>query len=512
MSATAQKAELQTREVIADADLPEGWASVPLHEVVNHTKGKKPKELAEEPWPAAIPYIDIEAFETGRVRRYADPKTSVVVNKGDVVVVWDGARSGLVGKVPTKGALGSTLARIEPQLMDNGYLLRFLESSYETINSNPRGTGIPHVNPEFFWNLSFPVSPIPEQKRIVAKVEELLTQVNASCARLAKAPKILKRFRQSVLAAACSGHLTEDWREQHRNVESSTELVRRIEESRKQNGDTPREKLVDTVLDRSEFSQLPESWMWAGFGSLLGELRNGISTKPEQEPPGHPILRISSVRAGQVLLDERRYLPNADELVKVYKLCNRDLLFTRYNGSLDLLGVCGMVRGLGKEVLLYPDKLMRVRFDHPYLLPEFAEIYFASPSARDHVTAKSKSSAGQQGVSGADIKAQPFALPPLEEQHEIVRRVEALFKLADTIEKRVEAATKRAEKLTQAILARAFRGELVPTEAELALREGRTYEPASVLLERIRREREAKSEDKTKVNPRRKGRKILPQT
>jgi type I restriction enzyme S subunit len=171
-----------------------------------------------------------------------------------------------------------------------------------------------------------------------------------------------------------------------------------------------------------------------------------------------------------------------------------------------------MVRGLGKEVLLYPDKLMRVRFDHPYLLPEFAEIYFASPSARDHVTAKSKSSAGQQGVSGADIKAQPFALPPLEEQHEIVRRVEALFKLADTIEKRVEAATKRAEKLTQAILARAFRGELVPTEAELALREGRTYEPASVLLERIRREREAKSEDKTKVNPRRKGRKILPQT
>jgi type I restriction enzyme S subunit len=82
-------------------------------------------------------------------------------------------------------------------------------------------------------------------------------------------------------------------------------------------------------------------------------------------------------------------------------------------------------------------------------------------------------------------------VPPLAEQHEIVRRVEALFWLADAIEKRVTAATARADKLTQAILAKAFRGELVPTEAEIARREGRDYEPASVLLERIRAEREA---------------------
>jgi type I restriction enzyme S subunit len=87
------------------------------------------------------------------------------------------------------------------------------------------------------------------------------------------------------------------------------------------------------------------------------------------------------------------------------------------------------------------------------------------------------------------LKTLPVPLPPLLEQHEIVRRVEVLFRLADAIEKRVEAATARAEKLTQAILAKAFRGELVPTEAEVVRREGRTYEPASVLLDRIRTER-----------------------
>jgi type I restriction enzyme S subunit len=88
-----------------------------------------------------------------------------------------------------------------------------------------------------------------------------------------------------------------------------------------------------------------------------------------------------------------------------------------------------------------------------------------------------------------DTKRMPVPIPPLPEQYEIVHRVEALFKLADMIEKRVESATKRADKLTQAILAKAFRGELVPTEAELASREGRGYEPASVLLERILAER-----------------------
>jgi type I restriction enzyme S subunit len=93
---------------------------------------------------------------------------------------------------------------------------------------------------------------------------------------------------------------------------------------------------------------------------------------------------------------------------------------------------------------------------------------------------------------------------PLAEQHEIVRRVEALFQLADAIEKRVAAATARADKLTQAILAKAFRGELVPTEAELARRKGRAYEPASVLLERIKAQN-----DKSKTAPKARARRTL---
>jgi type I restriction enzyme S subunit len=202
-------------------------------------------------------------------------------------------------------------------------------------------------------------------------------------------------------------------------------------------------------------------------------------------------------------LDDYRYL-RAGNFAE-YRLKNGDLLFTRYNGSLELLGVCGMVRGLDND-LLYPDKLMRVRFDHPWVLPSYTEMFFYSPRARDRMTENAKSSAGQQGVSGANVKAQPFALPPLEEQREIARRVEAIFKFADAIERRVAAASLRAEKLTQAILAKAFRGELVPTEAELARHEGRSYEPASVLLQKIKAE--CSNDEARRLRPRTRSRAV----
>ena len=324
--------------------------------------------------------------------------------------------------------------------------------------------------------------PLAEQKRIVAKVEELLARVNAARERLARVPAILKRFRQSILAAACSGLLTADWREKRpRNEDGHTLLMKIGRLHRSEPGEVPIGRPND----------LPETWGWTTFGFVLAELRNGISTRPELEPPGHPILRISAVRSGKVQLADFRYLPNSDQLLDDYSIRDGDLLFTRYNGSIDLLGVCGMVRGVGRKTFLYPDKLMRVRFDHPHVLPAFAQIFFQGPESRDRLMGEAKSSAGQQGVSGKDIKAQAFAVPPIAEQAEIVRCVEGLFKLADAVEARVATGTFGADKLPQAILAKAFRGELVPTEAELARAERRPYEPASALLTRIQVQRDS---------------------
>jgi type I restriction enzyme S subunit len=189
-------------------------------------------------------------------------------------------------------------------------------------------------------------------------------------------------------------------------------------------------------------------------------LRNGISTKPELSPPGSSILRISAVRSGSVSLNEHRFLPHGVDLLAEYGLRDGDLLFTRYNGSLELLGVCGMVRGLGNASMLYPDKLMRVRFDHDHVLPAYAELFFQSAGARDRLTAQSRSSAGQQGVSGADIKSQPFALPPFEEQRRLVEAIETALSRIDAARDHLSRVKPILKRFRQAVHAAACSGRL----------------------------------------------------
>ena len=123
------------------------------------------------------------------------------------------------------------------------------------------------------------------------------------------------------------------------------------------------------------------------------------------------------------------------------------------------------------------------------MIPTFLMHVLNCPNTNRRVKQLTAGSASPH-LNVQEIKRFAVPVPPPDEQLEIVRRVETLFTLADTIETRVSAATKRAEKLTQAILAKAFRGELVPTEAELARREGRSYESASDLLARIQAERQ----------------------
>lgn len=204
-------------------------------------------------------------------------------------------------------------------------------------------------------------------------------------------------------------------------------------------------------------------------------------------PDGVPVLRSSDVRWLQL---------ETDHIKKIVRKIADNYSRTYLKGGEILVTVRGTLGG----VAVVPDTMKGYNVSREVavvpLIKElnntFLSYAIASVRAQNWLSEVTKGVA-YTGINIRDLKRLPLAVPPLEEQHEIVRRVEALFKLADAIEKRVQAATVRAEKLTQAILAKAFRGELVPTEAELAMQEGREYEPASVLLERIRAERSGES-------------------
>jgi type I restriction enzyme S subunit len=262
----------------------------------------------------------------------------------------------------------------------------------------------------------------------------------------------------------------------------------------------PKEIEIDGLPD------LPEGWAWVRFGILIGELRNGISTKPELSQPGFPILRISAVRSGSVSLNEHRFLPRGADLLAEYGLRDGDLLFTRYNGNLELLGVCGMVRGLGTGPLLYPDKLMRVRFDHGHVLPAYAELFFQSAGARDRLTTQSRSSAGQQGISGGDIKNQPFALPPFREQQRLVKAIEAARFRIDAACDHLSVVPAILTRFRQSVLSSACSGQLTEEWREKQA----PLESSADLLARVLAERNREFETQcAKANTR--GQRIPPQ-
>jgi type I restriction enzyme, S subunit len=315
-------------------------------------------------------------------------------------------------------------------------------------------------------NTVIPLAPLNEQKRIADKLDRILEKVDACRKRCDRIPLILKRFRQSVLAAATSGELTKDWREEDRIIDSAHIFLRSID---------PKVKfLPPDVLGNIE---IPKSWAITNFGNVVSNIRGGSTAVPQDEPTKFPILRSSSVRPCSVDLDDFRYVSEKNSQNNLNYLSEGDLLFTRLSGSLDYVANCAMVRNLEKQKIQYPDRLFCAKLI-PQMNAFYCELVFAAPYVRKQITEHAKSSAGHQRVAIGDITNQPIAIAPLEEQQEIVRRVEILFAFADHLESRYQTARAKCDQLTPALLEKAFQGELVPQDPN--------DEPASVLLERIK--------------------------
>jgi type I restriction enzyme S subunit len=138
------------------------------------------------------------------------------------------------------------------------------------------------------------------------------------------------------------------------------------------------------------------------------------------------------------------------------------------------------------EGFAYAGYLIRIRSRRTILDPGFLNLVLSSQDVRVQIELEARSTSGVNNINSEEVRALEFVLPPIDEQKEILHRVEAMFVLADRLQARYERARAHVGKVTQSVLAKAFRGELVPTEAELARREGRSYETAEQLLERIR--------------------------
>jgi type I restriction enzyme S subunit len=302
------------------------------------------------------------------------------------------------------------------------------------------------------------LSPYTEQLRISAKLDTTLTAVDACRQRLDGVAAILKRFRQAVLAAATSGELTREWREE-RGIEMDT-------------------------------------WKGFEFSDLVNESRTGLvrsaAEQHELQDGLVPYLKMDSIGESWGCNHEGLKAVRCEGAEKgIYELAYGDWLFNTRN-SLELVGKSCVWEGPAGVV--FNNNILRVRFASK-VRPQWVEIYFRSPGGRDMLAGVKSATTSVAAIYQRSLMALEIQVPSLEEQSELIDRVETLFTLADQLEARLTAARKVVDRLTPALLAKAFRGELVPQDPN--------DEPTSILLERIRAARQAEA---AAAKPSRRGR------
>ncbi len=421
-------------------DLPEGWAWAKLGQLLEFKYGKSlPKEER-----SGVGQVDVYG-SNGVVGRH-----DVALSDGTTIIV---GRKGSVGAVHVSA---SSCWPIDTTYYIDGlgtqwpskfwaYCLRELR-----LGQQEKSSAIPGISRDDIYAADVPVPPLAEQRRMARRIETLEKQIARSRTRLATISTLLRRLRQSVLAAACSGRLTADWRA----------------ERGREDGDNP------------------VGWKQVCVSDVIENLKYGTSKKCEYAKRGVPVLRIPNVANGQISHDDLKYaeLPPAE--LKQLRLEPGDVLVIRSNGSVSLVGRSALV-GEEERGFAYAGYLIRLRPLNTAVLPEFLNLVLGSYDVRLQVELEARSTSGVNNINSDELRALEFMLPPIEEQREIVRRFHALFKRADRIEAELNTAQAKVEKLMPSLLARAFRGELVPTEAELAEKEGRDYESGDMLVSRL---------------------------
>jgi len=497
-------------------EIPEGWERVKLPQVAGINMGQSPPGSTYNERGEGFPFFQGKADFGTRypmVRVWCtEPKK--IAKPGDVLISVR-APVGPTNVADRICAIGRGLAAITPfGGIPTEFILFKLRLLEPELSLSGTGSTFTAINRKDLEEIDIDVPPLEEQKRIVAKAEELLARVNATKERLAKVVVILKRFRQAVLSAACSGRLTEDCRDNQQAMEPSEIILREAlnkGKARSESEGFAKRRPTDKILkdnrlkqehrDRispniDELPKLPEGWFWATIDQLASTKPASIQSGPfgsnlhhsEFQKDGILAIGIDNILDGKFALGkEHRISQHKYQELKKYTARPQDVLIT----VMATIGRC-CVLPEDIERAIITKHVYRITVDRMLVDPYYLMFALQGDTSVQRQIQQQIRGQTRPGINGQILKKIAIPTPSIMEQSEIVLRVEKLLKLADGIWKRVAYVTGRSEKLAQAVLAKAFRGELVPTEAELARREGRFYEPASALLARIKAERAEK--------------------
>ncbi|CAI3966812.1 restriction endonuclease subunit S [Alteromonas macleodii] len=407
------------------SELPNGWVNLKLGEVISYGKTEKSDavDIPEDAWLLELEDIEKNSSKLLNKLKFSERKAKSTKNKfrkGDVLY---GKLRPYLDKVIIADEDGYCTTEIIPlkptEEVDGRFLFYSLKRKefLDYVNSVSHGVNMPRLGTKQGKEAPFTLAPIEEQKRIADKLDSVLAKVEAARARLDKIPVILKRFRQSVLAAATSGELTKDWSEDRDKKNWLEYTLNDIADIRDPHPSHRTPKIVEGGVP------------YIGIGDISNK---GVINFENARKVSEEVLKEHNKR---------------------YQLNEGDFVF----GKIGTLGRAtklpiGIDYTLSANVILIQPKSESV-------VPEYLMLFLSSPSTMDEI-AKQANSTSQSAFGIKKMRAFSTRLPSLAEQKEIVSQINLFFEHANTVEKQYDAAIARLDKLNQSILARAFKGEL----------------------------------------------------
>ncbi len=482
--------EIISRQATGDKALPAGWAWTTVEELASTLKsGGTPSTKRPEYYDGEIPYAKVEDIvNAGKYLRSTKIKiTRAGIDNSSAWVVPTGsllytmyASYGVPAISKIDAATNQAIIALIPpdSMLSIEYIYYYLWYIKPILGKRIRGTTQANLNAAIVKGIEVPLPPLNEQRRIVEKIEELFTKLDAGVRSLEQAQAQLKTYRRSVLKAAVEGELSREWREAHGDeLEPASELLERILRERREKfgGKKYREPAAPDITGLSE---LPETWCWTSLSAIADtQLGKMLSQAAKTGSGTRPYLRNQNVRWGSIDTSDMLTMDFDEREVAKFSLIRGDVLVCEG-------GEPGRAAVWSEQLpgAMYQKALHRVRMISSALAPEYL-VYHLRKDASDGSLERYFTGSTIKHFTGVALSRYAVSLPPSDEQRFIVEEVERRLSVVDKLEETVEANLKQANSLRQSILKRAFSGELVPQDPD--------DEPASALLERIREERQA---------------------